>query len=370
MRSAAARIAILTTQLHGGGAEMVTRRWARELTIRGYGATICLLSSSHDDASAWVPPGVAIRCQEPGERSVTKDVLWARAACADADVVLCLLTYPNLIGLAALGHSRRHRIVISERNVPSVLLPTEGMSGRTKLYAARLLYRHADGVIAISHPVAADLAATFRIREDRLWVVPNPVLDCASDTGPTTTSSVRAAFVGRLMPEKAPERFVLMLKALRHRGLDASGVVFGEGPLRPRLAAMIEQEGIDCVMRGWVEDWWTEDVTCVVLPSIVEGFGNVLIEAAAHGIPVVTPSQALGVGDAILPGVTGVFALSGRPQHLADAVEMTASLSDLGWRGWYSSANSASRLAGVIETVIHDDGMPSPIASRAEVARW
>ncbi|MGZ6827616.1 MAG: glycosyltransferase, partial [Mycobacteriales bacterium] len=95
----------------------------------------------------------------------------------------------------------------------------------------------------------------------------------------------------------------------------------------------------------------------LVLPSLQEGFGNVLVEAAECGVPSVAASQALGVADAVLPGVTGVLAASGSAAHLADAVEQARRLPPLDpdlvlrWSGGFSPEVAAQVLEKVLDAV-------------------
>jgi glycosyltransferase involved in cell wall biosynthesis len=57
-----------------------------------------------------------------------------------------------------------------------------------------------------------------------------------------------------------------------------------------------------------------------MLPSAVEGFGNVLVEAAAKSIPVVVSSRALGVADACIPDVTAKLVTGDSPGDFADGL--------------------------------------------------
>jgi glycosyltransferase involved in cell wall biosynthesis len=57
----------------------------------------------------------------------------------------------------------------------------------------------------------------------------------------------------------------------------------------------------------------------LVLPTWREGFPNVVIEAAASGIPVIT-TIATGSCDAVVPGVTGLLIPPGRPEAIREAV--------------------------------------------------
>lgn len=80
-----------------------------------------------------------------------------------------------------------------------------------------------------------------------------------------------------------------------------------------------------------------------------EGLGNVLIEAAAVQIPCVACSRALGVADAILPGVTGELTMTDHPDDYADAVlrawsRRTSNDRLDGWLDHFSSERSTIRL--------------------------
>jgi glycosyltransferase involved in cell wall biosynthesis len=57
----------------------------------------------------------------------------------------------------------------------------------------------------------------------------------------------------------------------------------------------------------------------LVLPSQAEGFGLVLIEAMAAGVPVVA-TDVPGIRDVVRDGVTGILVPVGSPGALADAI--------------------------------------------------
>jgi glycosyltransferase involved in cell wall biosynthesis len=91
----------------------------------------------------------------------------------------------------------------------------------------------------------------------------------------------------------------------------------------------------------------------VLLPSLVEGFGNVLVEAAVAGIRVVVSSRALGVADALVPGVTGILAIEESPASLADSVIEAGAIVDTDYSGWlarFSVENSTRKLEAALLT--------------------
>jgi glycosyltransferase involved in cell wall biosynthesis len=86
----------------------------------------------------------------------------------------------------------------------------------------------------------------------------------------------------------------------------------------------------------------------------VEGFGNVLVEAAYARIPSVAWSCALGVADAIVPGVTGELAISADPIDLADAVSSAVRIEGrIGdWYTRFSREESTAIFTRTIERVL------------------
>lgn len=242
------------------------------------------------------------------------------------------------------------------------LLRSQGHTGRLKLQAARALYRRADAVFCVSHPVAADLGAAVPAVADRLWVLPNPVLPgldsrARSELDPLVEHAVRLLFVGRLESEKRPSLVISTGAELARRGWDVEVAFIGDGSLRLDLEAEAEASGIPFSFSGWSDLWHRDDGfaagSCLMLPSVAEGFGNVLVEAAALGLPAVAPSQALGVGDAIIPGMTGAFALSSHPGHLADAVIDALDLQPSvdRWLNTYRTPVSGARFQSAVQAV-------------------
>ena len=112
--------------------------------------------------------------------------------------------------------------------------------------------------------------------------------------------------------------------------------VFGDGPLLDTVTQHAQAQNVELRHHGWVEDWFEHcgGDAVLLLTSAREGFGNVLVEAAAVGVPSVAASEALGVADAVVPGLTGELARSGDPADFADAVERARSLNLTGIDRW------------------------------------
>jgi glycosyltransferase involved in cell wall biosynthesis len=93
--------------------------------------------------------------------------------------------------------------------------------------------------------------------------------------------------VGRLATEKDHQ---LLIDAWRLVGArNAELIIVGDGPLRAGLQAQIEQSGLAIRLIG-ESDQAREIIAGLdlfVLPSRIEGFPNVLLEAAMLGVPVI-----------------------------------------------------------------------------------
>ncbi len=104
--------------------------------------------------------------------------------------------------------------------------------------------------------------------------------------------------VGRLAKEK---NYPLLLEAFAQlrREIDARLIILGEGPQRAKIQNMIFNLGIEeyVSLPGKVMNPWSfmakSDI--FVLPSYVEAFGLVLVEAMICGIPIVA-TDAIGGG--------------------------------------------------------------------------
>jgi glycosyltransferase involved in cell wall biosynthesis len=289
--------------------------------------------------------------------------LWLRRQIIvdDVDVGVCMLTFTNLVGLVALkmGRPLSTALVISERNMPSMLLPRFGASGRLQLRLARRIYRRADAALAISHPVAGDLVSGLRMPPARTFVVPNPVVDNERpEVANAPPRRIRVGYVGRLVAQKRPELFIGVLEELLKREIAIEGVMIGDGVLRDAMEKLAQVKGVPIRLLGWVEPWTISagEFDCLLLPSAVEGFGNVLVEAAAHDIPCVASSLALGVADALVPGLTGELAMDDTPGAFADAILRAVNRTEPDplkrWLRRFSTRNSAAELLQVLEKVV------------------
>lgn len=132
-------------------------------------------------------------------------------------------------------------------------------------------------------------------------------------------------FVGRLSRDKGLPILLEAVDRLRVTGGEVQLLVVGQeeptGFLREALrSTTLRPETL--VWTGPVDDvqpyYGLMDVLC--LPTKREGFPNVVLEAAANGVPSVV-SRVTGASDSVVDGVTGVLYEQDDPRQLADALK-------------------------------------------------
>jgi glycosyltransferase involved in cell wall biosynthesis len=150
--------------------------------------------------------------------------------------------------------------------------------------------------------------------------------------GPTAPPAVRSAdplvlFAGRLIPEKQATLGVAAIAAAVPRVDGLRGEFLGDGPERAALQAAIARNGLQgTVSAPGFADAATIDAEmrramCMLLPSRREGYGLVVVEAAARGTPsVVVAGEDNAATELIEEGVNGFIAADADPQTIARAI--------------------------------------------------
>lgn len=140
--------------------------------------------------------------------------------------------------------------------------------------------------------------------------------------------------VGRLVEKKGFVHLVEAMAQLRRRHSAVRCWIAGDGPERDALGRQVAALGLGGIveLKGWLSQDEVraalEGATALAVPSIVasdgdmDGLPNVVLEAAACGVPLVT-TDAGGILDFVADGQTGLVA------RQADAGDLAAKLDDV-----------------------------------------
>jgi glycosyltransferase involved in cell wall biosynthesis len=149
----------------------------------------------------------------------------------------------------------------------------------------------------------------------------------ATDAASPPSISPVALFVGRHIADKRLDALPAALAHARKTIPDLEAVVAGSGPETDAVRRAAEAAGVAHAMRfaGRVDDRDLEDLmaTSAVLvnPSAREGFGLVVAEAAAHGMPsVVVAGDDNAAAELVVDGENGFAAASVAPAVLGAAI--------------------------------------------------
>jgi glycosyltransferase involved in cell wall biosynthesis len=142
----------------------------------------------------------------------------------------------------------------------------------------------------------------------------------------------RIVSVGRLVPFKGFEDLIDACAELMRRRIDFVCDIIGDGPLRERLQAKIEQLDLSSRVNllgslsqdAVLEKLQTADIFALASTTDAQGatdvFPTVILEAMASARPVVSTRLA-GIPELVVDGQTGMLAPPGDPTTLAHALE-------------------------------------------------
>jgi len=196
-----------------------------------------------------------------------------------------------------------HANVVSAWVVPSLGIPFfSGIRITERRRARHALDRWSTSrskkTVCVSQGVADWCVQTERVDASKLLVIPNGIAILAENHSiPSDPQSVPAnarilLFVGRLEPQKGIDVLAQHAEKLLSQLPDHHLVLIGDGSLRQPLETVAQQQSltgrIHCLgKRNDVRAWMARS-ELLLLPSRFEGMPNVILEAMAEGLPVVT----------------------------------------------------------------------------------
>jgi N-acetyl-alpha-D-glucosaminyl L-malate synthase BshA len=193
----------------------------------------------------------------------------------------------------------------------------------------KLVLRNADAVIALTGDMKGQVQ---KIWKRDVFVIPNGIDLGRFDKLPRDEMRVKLQakaddrliiFVGRFRPEKAVKYLIEALAIVRQKDQSVRLLLVGEGPEEDNLKQLVRQFNLgDCVeFAGQIPNeqvpQYLAAADIFILPSLSEGFPNVVLEAMAVGLPVVA-SRVGGLPEIIEEGENGFLVEPKKPEQIAD----------------------------------------------------
>jgi glycosyltransferase involved in cell wall biosynthesis len=133
-------------------------------------------------------------------------------------------------------------------------------------------------------------------------------------------------FVGRITAEKGVRELLLAFEMLKIDSINVHLIIVGPFDVDSEFSGSISRSDIESIpdthLIGFSEcpERYLAIADILCLPSYREGFGTVVIEAAAMGVPTVG-SDIYGLSDAVVHGETGLLVPPRNVEELAKAIK-------------------------------------------------
>jgi glycosyltransferase involved in cell wall biosynthesis len=339
-------VCFLTGTLNAmAGAERMTATIANALAELGHHVTILSLW----DAASQFPlhPQVrheAVFAQRPSfKRAYFATIAGIRRHCikhridvlVQVDTMLELFVLPATLGLGL------HHIAWEHCHFD------EDLGKPARRLARRLAARYCRQVVVLTERDRHRWLEALRPRSE-VVCLPNP-LPFPMPAAPATRAQKTVLAMGRLVPAKG---FDVLLRAWQQVAAEEPEwqlVVHGEGEERAHLTALIRESGLESraslpgVCHDPLQTYGHASLFC--LSSRYEGFGLVLIEAMAFGLPIVSTDCETGPRELLSPGEDALVVAMDDANALAKALLTVIRQPELAARLGTSGRQKASHFA-------------------------
>ena len=318
--------------LRGGGVERVRLLLAREFLLKAYDVDLILLRKQGALLDQ-IPAQVRIIDLQADRvrQGFMPLVRYLRQIRPDA-ILASMWPLTTLAVLAAKSARFRGRVVVSEHNSLTRSVRSDGLASWALRASLRWVNGRADSVIGVSQGVVVDLH-TLGLPTETGIVIYNPIAVSEDSKIPYTWSrhpwftdshALRLISVGSLKVQKDYPTLLSAVKKVVNSGLDVSLLILGTGPLLSELKERRRSLGLEDHVHfgGFVSDPgpFYRAADLFVLSSAWEGFGNVIVEALAVGMPVVSTDCHSGPAEILDNGRYGQLVPVGDAEALAKAI--------------------------------------------------
>ncbi|MGB7063396.1 MAG: glycosyltransferase family 4 protein [Candidatus Zixiibacteriota bacterium] len=229
---------------------------------------------------------------------------------------------------------------------------------------AKWVFKHATGITVVSNFIKSQLVGTLGVPPEKIFVLPMPIDPekiYKKQMPPRERKMILC--VARYTRQKNLDTLIRAFHRVYQERRDLDLIIIGEGPQRQNLLGLTRELGLetkvflyDLMRQEELNDYYNAS-EMVVLPSIDEGFGLVLVEEQWLRKPVIG-ARSGGIPDIIEDGKTGLLFPPKDHQSLASAIERVLSdeslasrLAEAGYRSAVSNFSQEAFLRRYLEVL-------------------
>lgn len=309
------KIAILISSLAMGGAERVVSTLLTEFEKIEIDVTLVLMDSTIKYDLPMNQKILYLKHNDLKQYPIQKFfslIFWGfkyKKLCEkyEIDISLSFMNRANYINILSRFFGSKSKIVISERIVSSNEYNSTSIKDVLSKILVKNLYPKADLILPNSYGIKLDLINNFHLDENIVSVVNNPIniekiIELANENTHVEIDKNKFVFmtIGRLHHQKNHK---ILLSAIKD--LNAVLYIIGDGYLKKDLLAQIEDLNIHdkVVLLGNKHNpfKYLKFADCFLFSSNYEGFPNVLLEALALKLPIISTDCNSGPREILAP---------------------------------------------------------------------
>ncbi len=239
------------------------------------------------------------------------------------DVSISVMESANIVNILSAG---RDKTIISTRSFRGVNRNTRDFYTLINKFFMRMLYKRADVTISASKLIGQSMVRDFNVMQERAKVIYNPIdIESVETLSRAGTGEFEDLFrshviitVGRLTFAKGQWHLIKAFRKAKDTVPEAKLMIVGDGELKNDLISLCQTIGLktwsawsgeqmsgdyDVLFTGFRENPFMlmSRARLFMLPSLWEGFPNVLVEAMACGVPVIASDCRSGPREILAP---------------------------------------------------------------------
>jgi glycosyltransferase involved in cell wall biosynthesis len=331
------RLLFILPSLSCGGAERVVLNFLSSIDNSKYEATLLVIKSTLDLKDELPEYIRFVNCLSPGEKirlGFPKVIYKIMREASRSDIVIGALeltaTYFAYLGSFLCGKPVIGWVHTNVQEYFEYIERTEGKIRRSiHLKLSRIIYPRLDSLIAVSNGVKESIIKSLSCSPEKIKVIYNPV-DIQRIRGLSEIPSriqlgkPYIISVGRMVFPKGFDILIRAYAEVLKNSIEHDLLIIGDGPERGRITELIRQLGLDkkVIVTGFMENPFNviKNADMFVMSSRFEGFGLVLCEAMALGVPVIATDCRSGPREILNNGEYGILVPTEDESKLADSI--------------------------------------------------